>query len=76
MRRNAFDEYKLGEKKRSTPNAQILNELFKDAKIGESGICTVKFSSGKLSFPSKVCNGIINVKSFECDPEVDDSCEV
>lgn len=75
MRRNAFDDYELG-KKKSTPNAQILNELFKDANLGESGICTVKFRNEKLSFPSKICNGIINVKSFECDPDVDDNCEI
>lgn len=69
------DDYEIGN---DSPNAQILNQIFKNAQIGDrknEGLCTVDFGENtKVSFPSKVCHGIIDVKSFKCDPATDDNC--
>lgn len=79
MGKNAFDEYKLGRRKnlqQPSPNADVVSELFKDANLGNKGVCTFRFGDdAEVRFPSNVCSGIIDVGSFKCDPKKDDKCK-
>jgi len=72
------DDYEIGFSE--SPNAEILNQLFKNAQVGKrkkGGLCTVDLGNDtKVSFPSKVCHGLIDVKSFKCDPKTDSNCEL
>jgi len=74
MRKSPLDDDLFGN---DSPNADILNDLFREDNLGNTCIFRVDGKTA-ISVQSNTCHGIIDVRRIDdqCDPETDPTCNI